>query len=191
MAAGKIKQRVTAQNGLDKLEFTTADMPTPQEGEVLVNVTAVSLNYKDTKDTSPANPNAITAASPPPASSPSQTSLQQRNQLPPHRRRDSIGMAQNATRPPRPPNPAPTVLIQGHRRRRPRRPANPATPPTILTSSSSSSASPRPHTITYRAGGRRCCGHKGGRHGGAGGDAAEVVRLRRFWGGVDRLVLDT
>lgn len=33
--------------GVDKLELKTDDLPTPGEGEVLVKVHAVSVNYRD------------------------------------------------------------------------------------------------------------------------------------------------
>lgn len=44
-----IKQWVTKQDGLDNLRFTTAPKPEPKDGEVLVKITAVSLNYRDTE----------------------------------------------------------------------------------------------------------------------------------------------
>ncbi|KPM43414.1 hypothetical protein AK830_g3142 [Neonectria ditissima] len=44
------KQWTTAQDGLDKLKFTEAEVPQPKDGEVLVKVLAVSLNYRDTED---------------------------------------------------------------------------------------------------------------------------------------------
>jgi hypothetical protein len=47
--ATQIKQWVTAQDGLDKLRLTTSSMPEPKDGEVLVKVNAVSLNYRDTE----------------------------------------------------------------------------------------------------------------------------------------------
>ncbi|KAH6999659.1 hypothetical protein EDB80DRAFT_583365 [Ilyonectria destructans] len=43
------KQWTTAQDGLDKLQFTEAKVPKPKDGEVLVKVLAVSLNYRDTE----------------------------------------------------------------------------------------------------------------------------------------------
>ena len=49
MAPEKIKQWMTAQDGLEKLQLTTADMPVPTDGEVLVKIDAVSLNYRDTE----------------------------------------------------------------------------------------------------------------------------------------------
>ncbi|KAF2003680.1 NAD(P)-binding protein [Amniculicola lignicola CBS 123094] len=45
----KIKQWVTGQDGLDKLRMEEVDLPTPEEDEVLVEVHAVSLNYRDTE----------------------------------------------------------------------------------------------------------------------------------------------
>jgi NADPH:quinone reductase-like Zn-dependent oxidoreductase len=38
---------VTSMEGVDKLELKTDDLPTPGEGEVLVKVHAVSVNYRD------------------------------------------------------------------------------------------------------------------------------------------------
>lgn len=49
MTATKIKQWRTAFDGLDKLWQTTAEMPQPSEGEVLVKILTVSLNYRDTE----------------------------------------------------------------------------------------------------------------------------------------------
>lgn len=49
MGKQQIKQWVTAQDGLDNLRFITADMPEPKEGEVLVKINTVSLNYRDTE----------------------------------------------------------------------------------------------------------------------------------------------
>lgn len=43
------KQWVTAFDGIDKLQFTEAKVPQPKDGEVLVKVLAVSLNYRDTE----------------------------------------------------------------------------------------------------------------------------------------------
>ncbi|KAF7548675.1 hypothetical protein G7Z17_g6903 [Cylindrodendrum hubeiense] len=43
------KQWTTAQDGLDKLQFTEGKVPEPKDGEVLVKVLAVSLNYRDTE----------------------------------------------------------------------------------------------------------------------------------------------
>ncbi|KAK0938012.1 hypothetical protein LTR29_010460 [Friedmanniomyces endolithicus] len=44
-----MKQWVTAQNGLDNLTLTTGPKPTPRDGEVLVKINTVSLNYRDTE----------------------------------------------------------------------------------------------------------------------------------------------
>lgn len=44
-----IKQWVTTQDGLDNLKITEAEMPVPGEKEVLVEIHAVSLNYRDTE----------------------------------------------------------------------------------------------------------------------------------------------
>lgn len=53
--AAEMKQWQTGQDGLDKLTLTTAKVPEPKDGEVLVKINAVSLNYRDTEgtDTSP------------------------------------------------------------------------------------------------------------------------------------------
>lgn len=51
MASQKIKQWKSGQNGLDKLYMEEADMPTPGEDEVLVEIHSVSLNYRDTEGT--------------------------------------------------------------------------------------------------------------------------------------------
>jgi NADPH:quinone reductase-like Zn-dependent oxidoreductase len=45
----KIKQWMTGQDGLDKLWMGEAECPTPGEDEVLVEVRAVSINYRDTE----------------------------------------------------------------------------------------------------------------------------------------------
>ncbi|KAK3073949.1 hypothetical protein LTR53_004016 [Teratosphaeriaceae sp. CCFEE 6253] len=49
MANEGMKQWVTAQDGLDNLHTTTAPKPTAADGEVLVKINAVSLNYRDTE----------------------------------------------------------------------------------------------------------------------------------------------
>jgi NADPH-dependent curcumin reductase CurA len=46
---GKTRQWVTQQDGLDKLRLLEADVPEPGEDEVLVEVSTVSLNYRDTE----------------------------------------------------------------------------------------------------------------------------------------------
>ena len=43
------KQWTTAQDGLDKLTLGDAKLPSPKDGEVLVKIRAVSLNYRDTE----------------------------------------------------------------------------------------------------------------------------------------------
>ena len=43
------KQWTTAQDGLDKLQLGDAKLPSPKDGEVLVKIHAVSLNYRDTE----------------------------------------------------------------------------------------------------------------------------------------------
>lgn len=52
MAPQKIQQWKTGQDGLDKLYMEEADIPTPGEDEVLVEIHSVSLNYRDTEGTS-------------------------------------------------------------------------------------------------------------------------------------------
>ncbi|KAK3723570.1 hypothetical protein LTR37_001822 [Vermiconidia calcicola] len=49
MAPKTSRQWVTAQDGLDNLRFSTADTPEPKEGEVLVKINTVALNYRDTE----------------------------------------------------------------------------------------------------------------------------------------------
>lgn len=49
MTVTQIKQWRTAFDGLDKLRQTTAEMPQPSDGEVLVKILTVSLNYRDTE----------------------------------------------------------------------------------------------------------------------------------------------
>jgi len=45
-----MKQWTTAQDGLDNLTLVMdADKPTPKDGEVLVKINTVSLNYRDTE----------------------------------------------------------------------------------------------------------------------------------------------
>ncbi|KAM5343186.1 hypothetical protein ACJ41O_014152 [Fusarium nematophilum] len=43
------KQWTTGQDGLDKLQLGEGEVPAPKEGEVLVKIHAVSLNYRDTE----------------------------------------------------------------------------------------------------------------------------------------------
>ena len=45
----RIKQWLTGQDGLDNLRLDETDCPTPGQDEVLVEVQAVSLNYRDTE----------------------------------------------------------------------------------------------------------------------------------------------
>ncbi|KGQ10100.1 Zinc-type alcohol dehydrogenase-like protein [Beauveria bassiana D1-5] len=47
VAAPKNEQWNTAMDGVDKLKLTSTDLPTPRDGEVLVQIRAVSLNYRD------------------------------------------------------------------------------------------------------------------------------------------------
>lgn len=49
MAPQQIKQWFTEQDGLDNLHFGTGELPAPQDGQVLVKIHAVSLNYRDTE----------------------------------------------------------------------------------------------------------------------------------------------
>lgn len=49
--APKNRQWTTAMDGIDKLKLNEADIPTPNDGEVLVKITAVSLNYRDIEGT--------------------------------------------------------------------------------------------------------------------------------------------
>ena len=48
-APGKQRQWVTNQDGLDKLKLQEVDTPVVKDGEVLVRIKAVSLNYRDTE----------------------------------------------------------------------------------------------------------------------------------------------
>lgn len=48
-----IRQWLTGQDGLDKLRLDETECPTPGPDEVLVEVHAVSLNYRDTEGTLP------------------------------------------------------------------------------------------------------------------------------------------
>lgn len=59
MAPSSNKQWTTVQDGLEKLEFTEGDVPTPKDGEVLVRINAVSLNYRDTEGVFPHSPNPV------------------------------------------------------------------------------------------------------------------------------------
>ena len=47
----KQKQWISNQDGIEKLKQEEVDVPKPKEGEVLVKVNAVSLNYRDTEGT--------------------------------------------------------------------------------------------------------------------------------------------
>jgi NADPH:quinone reductase-like Zn-dependent oxidoreductase len=47
MAPEKMKQWTTALDGVDKLQMNEVDVPSPGDGEVLVKIHAVSLNYRD------------------------------------------------------------------------------------------------------------------------------------------------
>lgn len=51
MAPQKIQQWKSGQDGLDKLYMEEADIRTPGEDEVLVEIHSVSLNYRDTEGT--------------------------------------------------------------------------------------------------------------------------------------------
>jgi hypothetical protein len=58
----KSKQWTTAQNGLDKIQLGEAEVPSPQDGEVLVKIWTVSLNYRDTEGETPLTPVCCCAA---------------------------------------------------------------------------------------------------------------------------------
>lgn len=45
------KQWVSKLDGVDKLEFTEGEVPVPKDGEVLVKIHTVSLNYRDIEGT--------------------------------------------------------------------------------------------------------------------------------------------
>lgn len=47
VAAPQNKQWTTAMDGVDKLKLAEADIPVPNDGEVLVKIQAVSVNYRD------------------------------------------------------------------------------------------------------------------------------------------------
>lgn len=47
MAPDKMKQWTTGLDGIDKLQMEEADVLRPGDGEVLVKIHAVSLNYRD------------------------------------------------------------------------------------------------------------------------------------------------
>lgn len=49
MSDTKVQQWQSHQDGLDKIVRGTAPMPSPGEGEVLVKIQAVALNYRDTE----------------------------------------------------------------------------------------------------------------------------------------------
>jgi len=44
-----IKQWETSQDGVDNLKQTSGPLPTPGPNEVLVKISAVSINYRDTE----------------------------------------------------------------------------------------------------------------------------------------------
>jgi NADPH:quinone reductase-like Zn-dependent oxidoreductase len=48
-ASSSIKQWETSQDGLDNLKLTTASLPSPGPNEVLVKISAISINYRDTE----------------------------------------------------------------------------------------------------------------------------------------------
>jgi NADPH:quinone reductase-like Zn-dependent oxidoreductase len=45
------KQWISKLDGVDKLELAEGEMPVPKEGEVLVKIRTVSLNYRDIEGT--------------------------------------------------------------------------------------------------------------------------------------------
>lgn len=47
--ADTVQQWQTRQDGLENLKRASAPMPSPGKGEVLVKISAVSLNYRDTE----------------------------------------------------------------------------------------------------------------------------------------------
>ena len=49
MTEPRVQQWQTLQDGLDNLTKTSAPMPQPGKDEVLVEISAVSLNYRDTE----------------------------------------------------------------------------------------------------------------------------------------------
>jgi NADPH:quinone reductase-like Zn-dependent oxidoreductase len=49
MAPQQIQQWVTEQNGLDNLRLEQGILPTPQDGQVLVKIHCVALNFRDTE----------------------------------------------------------------------------------------------------------------------------------------------
>lgn len=49
--ATDMKKWQTGQDGLEKLTISTAKVPTPKDGEVLVKIHTVSLNFRDTEGT--------------------------------------------------------------------------------------------------------------------------------------------
>lgn len=46
-----MKQWVSTQDGLENLSLEEVSIPEPREGEVLVKINAVSLNFRDTEGT--------------------------------------------------------------------------------------------------------------------------------------------
>lgn len=48
-----VKKWVTTLKGLDTLQLQEGTIPTPGKGEVLVEIRAVSLNYRDTEGKQP------------------------------------------------------------------------------------------------------------------------------------------
>lgn len=49
MTGKNFKQWTTAQDGVDKLKMEEVGVPEVKDGEVLVKIAAVSLNYRDTE----------------------------------------------------------------------------------------------------------------------------------------------
>ena len=52
----QVQQWHTLEDGFDNLTRGTAPMPTPGKDEVLVEIKAVSINYRDTEGMSPLSP---------------------------------------------------------------------------------------------------------------------------------------
>jgi len=56
MTVPERQQWVTLEDGLDKLKRSSAPIPKPGKDEVLVEISAVSLNYRDTEGKSHPSP---------------------------------------------------------------------------------------------------------------------------------------
>lgn len=49
----QMKSWITSQDGIDNLQIIEAQVPQPGDKEVLVKISAVSLNYRDTEGQEP------------------------------------------------------------------------------------------------------------------------------------------